>query len=262
MARVTVVKKAQQRYHTKPVIDLATGEQKKVPVMNSRGEQKTTKRGAPVFLRITEKDLSRPKPLLRCDYSGCAHESREIALGTSYKWIEPHGRGMMARHIDCPTWQVWEYSSSLSARIAQIQDGDPDPAEFDDADGLKGWLESKAEEIRGLAEEKRESASNIEEGFGHETEQSTELNDIADQLDGWADEVEQADIPEAPEPEEEDCPECGGTGTVKPEDGDDNCEACDGAGTQTPEEPSEEAMDTWKDEAIAAAREALDNAPF
>lgn len=45
MPRVTHVKRAQQRYATKPVIDPATGEQKVTPVMNTRtGEQKRTGR--------------------------------------------------------------------------------------------------------------------------------------------------------------------------------------------------------------------------
>ena len=114
MARVTHVKRAQQRYQTKPVIDPATGEQKKTPVMNSRGEQKTTKGGRPVFFRVTERDLDHPLPLLKCDYSSCQHESREIQIGQPYKWIQPHGRRQMNRHADCPTWNVWENHDPLS----------------------------------------------------------------------------------------------------------------------------------------------------
>lgn len=258
MARVTHVKRAQQRYHTKPIIDPATGEQKQVPVMNSRGEQKTTKGGRPVFLRLTERDLDRPKPLFRCDFC-----KEEIALGTPYKWIEPHGRGMMTRHEGCPTWQVWEYSNSLSARISQIQADGPDAAEFEDEDGIKGWLEAKAQEIRDLAEEKREAATNIEEGFQHATYQSDELNETADQLDSWADEVEQADIPELPEPEDEECTECGGTGGLDDGDGgSETCDECGGSGQVTPETLSEEQLDEWRENAVSAAQDALDNCPL
>ena len=259
MARVTHVKKAQQRYHTKPVIDPATGEQKKVPVMNSRGEQKTTKGGRPVWLRLTERDLTRPKPLLRCTYCG-----EDIQLGTPYKWIEPHGRGQMNRHEGCPTWQPWEYSNSLSARIQQIQAGDPDSPES--LEDLQSWLADKAQEIRDLAEEKREAATNIEEGFGHATYQSDELNDIAEQLDSWADEVESTELPDFPEPEDEDCPTCGGHGTVDGEDEEGNevevdCDECGGEGTIQAEEPSEEQLDEWREAAVEAARSVLDESP-
>lgn len=203
MPRVTHVKRAQQRYATKPVIDPATGEQKKVPVINQRtGEQKKTKTGRPVFLRVTERDLERPLPMPQCDYPGCAHETREIAVGTPYKWIEPSGQRVRTRHADCPTWNVWEYSSSLSARIAQIQhDG---PEDFDSVEDAQAWAEAKAQEIRELAEEKRESAENIVDGFGHETYQSDELNEIADNLEAWADELESIDLPEMPEEDDED----------------------------------------------------------
>jgi hypothetical protein len=259
MARVTHVKRAQQRYRTKPVLD-ENGEQKQTPVMNSRGEQKTTKGGRPVFFRITERDLEHPLPLLRCDHCG-----KDIELGTPYKWIQPHGRGQMSRHAGCPTWNVWEYSNSLSARIAQIQAGDPDSPES--PEDITSWLEEKAGEIRELAEEKRESASNIEDGFGHATYQSDELNDIAEQLDSWADEVEQAEVPDFPEPEDEDCEECGGSGSIElPEDADpeldsDVCPECGGGGQVTADEPTEEQLDEWREAAIEAAREALDNCP-
>ena len=76
MPRINHVKRAQQRYATKPVIDPETGEQKVTPVINSRtGEQKTTKHGRPVFLRVTERDLERPLPMPKCDYPGCTHET-------------------------------------------------------------------------------------------------------------------------------------------------------------------------------------------
>lgn len=257
MPRVTHVKKAQKRYETKPVLDPETGEQKQVPVMNSRtGEQKTSKSGRPVFMKVTERDLDRPLPMPVCDY---CHE--EIKVGSPYKWIEPSGQRVRNRHADCPTWNVWDYSSSLSARIAQIQHDDPD--DFDTVDDLQAWAAGKAEEIRGLAEEKRESAQNIEDGFGHATYQSDELNEQADSLEQWAYDLENADIPEIPEPDEEDCEECDGTGEVdgEPDHGMTPCEACDGSGTTNPEEPSEEQMDNWRGEALEAVRNVLDEAP-
>jgi hypothetical protein len=256
MPRVTHVKKAQQRYETKPVIDPATGEQKIVPVMNSRtGEQKVTKRGRPVFLRVTERDLERPLPMPNCDYPDCKHETREIKVGEPYKWIEPSGQRVRNRHADCPSWNVWEYSSSLSARIAQIQNDDP---EGDSPEDFQSWAAEKAEEIRGLAEEKRESASNIEDGFGHATYQSDELNETADSLEQWADDVENVEVPDLPEPEEQDCDDCHGSGV----NGGEECPTCSGTGTVTPEDPTEEQMADWEQEAIEAVRNVLDEAPY
>lgn len=264
MARVTVVKRAQQRYEMVPVIDEATGQQKRVPIMNTRtGKPKTDKRGREVTIGLTVRDYNKPKPMPRCGYEGCKHESREIKVGESYKWIEPHGRGVMTRHADCPTWNVWEYSSSLSARIAEIQGTNDVPDDLAEPSDATSWLEDVAQQIRDLAEEKRESASNIEEGFGHETEQSAELNDIADQLESWADDLEGTEVPDLPEPEEEDCDTCGGTGTDDSVEGEETpCTECDGTGQTTPDEPSEEQMDTWREEVTEALQGALDESPL
>jgi hypothetical protein len=228
MARVTHVKKAQQRFATVPVIDPETNEPKRTPVMKN-GEQKTTKRGKPVFMTVTARDKTKPLPPERCDYHACPVPDRVIAVGTAYKWIQPksgpYGGRRLTRHESCPTWQVWEYSSSLSARLAQVSynfwnalDG------VDNTDDVQSALDDAAQEIKDIAEEKRESASNIEEGFGHETSASQELNDVADQLDDWAGEVETADIPDI-----ETCDDCGGDGTVE-------CGTCGGAGEQEVEQ--------------------------
>ncbi len=214
MARVTHVKKAQQRYATVPVIDPVTGEQKTTPVMKKvrdreTGEitevQKTDKRGKAVVMRVTRQDKTQPKPNLRCDFSGCDIDGGEIKPGSAYNWIKPksgpYGGTLKARHAVHPTWRIWEYSSSWSARIAQATDGfSVDTAES--PEDVTSALEDVANAIRELAEESRETASNIEEGFGHATSQSEEAEQRADDLDGWADEIEQAEIPDLPEVEE------------------------------------------------------------
>jgi len=121
----------------------------------------------------------------------------------------------MRRCASCPQWQVWEYSSSLSARVAEIShDFWNEVDNASDADEVQECLNSAAERVREIAEEKREGASNIEDGFGHSTYQSDELNDVADQLDSWADDIESADIPDYPEAEEHDCDDCEGSGEV------------------------------------------------
>lgn len=262
MARVTFVKKAQQQYKTVPVIDPETGQQA-VRVMKRK---RPTKAGATESrVRVTKEDRDQPLPPRTCD-----HCHKPIEVGTPYKWIQPksgpYGGRRMNRHAACPTWNVWDYSSSLSARTAQIAAGfwDAFDGGMESAEDVTAALEDCASEIESLAEEKREGASNIEDGFGHPTSVSEELEDIATQLDDWAQEVRDADIPEVPDQ----CEECEGSGKVKCDDcegsgedpdaqeGDDaqcthcagngevDCEACDGTG-----EPGDEQMDTWRDEA-------------
>lgn len=254
MARVTYVKRAQQRYEMKPVLD-ENGKQVQVPVMKG-DRQKTTKSGRPVFIGLTVRDYDKPKPMPKCGKCGIT-----IEVGQPYKWIEPHGRGQLVRCATCPTWNVWEYSSSLSARIAEITDGDEVP-DFDSTEDAQQWAADKAQQIRDLAAEKQEASDNMESGFGHETEQSNELRDIAEQLEQWADDVEGVDLPEFPEAEEEDCEECEGTGLFGEGTGEEkNCDVCEGSGRHTPDEPTEEQMDEWRDAVRSAIEDALSEVP-
>lgn len=266
MPRVTQVKKAQQRYEIVPTLD-EKGEQKQVPVVNKRtGQQKTSKSGRPVFLKLTQRDLSHPLPMPQCDFPACP--DREIKVGQAYKWIEPHGSRVRNRHASCPSWNVWDYSSSLSARVAQIQDSGPDD-EFGSVEDAESWASEKAQEIRDLASEKQEAADNMESGFGHETEQSSQLADIADQLESWADDLEAVDLPEYPEAEETDCEECSGTGKVEASDGEadghkaveEDCDTCGGTGRHTPDEPTDEKLSDWVGEVRDAFQSVLDESP-
>lgn len=208
MARVTHVKKAQQRYEQVPVIDPETGEQKRVPVMKN-GTQKTDKRGRPVFMRLTQEDRTRPKEPLRCDFPGCSvdPEPGKILPGQAYKWIKPksgpYGGSQKNRHEEHPSWHVWEYSSSMSARLAQISHDFWEAIDScETEDDVQSALDDAGSAIEELAEEKRESASNIEEGFGHPTEKSEELEGIADELESWKDEITGQSIPDLPEPDD------------------------------------------------------------
>lgn len=273
MARVTHVKKAQQRYETKPVLD-DQGQPVKIALTKADGSPKMTsaKRGKtprPVFITKTVADKTRPKPLQVCGKCGDT-----IKVGDPYKWIKPksgpYGGRLMVRCGPCPTWNVWDYSSSLSARVAQIEnDASLDGAEsLEDAQAVAG---EAAEAIRDLANEKRESASNIEDGFGHATYQSEELEQQADDLDTWADEVEGTEFPDPEDAdyldqEDVDCDECQGTGTVEQQedDGDDyaevECETCGGSGQVENDDPETD-WDAWRDAADEALNETLGNCP-
>lgn len=277
MARVTYVKKAQQRFATVPVIDPATGEQKQTPVMRTRKgvsqdgtptevtEQKTTKTGRPVFMKVTRSDKSQPLPNRTCGKCG-----KEIEVGQPYKHISPksgpYGGATLYRCDTCPAWHRWEYNNSTGAQVERIVYEAEESADNTEATAsdIESAMETAASEIRELAEQKREGSENIESGFGCSTSQSEEMASQADDLEAWADEIEGADIPEGPEPEEEDCEDCEGDGYERDAEGElseKSCETCDGAGQVTPEEPSEEQMDEWRNE-VADAISVLGNSPL
>lgn len=258
MARVTYVKKAQQRYDMVPVLD-ENGQPKRTPVMRKDGTQKTDKRGRPVFMKVTVADKTKPLPNRRCGKCNA-----EIKVGDPYKHISPksgpYGGRTLYRCNDCPTWQVWEYSSSMSARVAQMEHECSLAIESAETeDDVTEALNTMAEEVRGLAEEKRESASNIEDGFGHPTYASEELEQTADDLESWADEIESADVPAMEDypcedcdgDGERDCDYCGGSGKVDSETGDGlvDCEDCGGSGSIDCDSCDENHldMDAWRE---------------
>lgn len=259
MARITHVKSAQQRYETVAVLN-EDGTPKTTPVMKANGEQRVTKRGKPVVMKVTQRDTTKPLPNLRCDWPGCAIDGGEITPGSAYKHVTPksgpYGGRQRNRHAEHPSWQPWDLSSSLSARIQEIQhNAETDVENAEDAEAVTQAMADAAEAIRGLADEKREAASNLEEGFGHPTSQSEELEGQADELESWADEVEAVDVPDLPEPEDVDCDECDSSGSVENPDCDEEdeeseaeCEECQGSGALAGEDVTDDQMDAWRDE--------------
>ena len=271
MARITHVKSARQRFATVPVIDPATGEQKTTPVMLTRkvrqenGEytetkvQKKTKHGRPVFMKVTESDKNQPLPNYTCETCG-----GEIKVGDPYKHVTPksgpYGGRTRRRCASCPTWEAWDLSNALWARIEQVispaQTAVEDAKAEHDADAVRSALEEAAQGIRDLAEEKTEAAQNMEDGFGHETEQSMELADQGGELEQWADEIESAEVPDFPEePEgEQECAHCGGSGEVDEPESEDSdgdtveCSKCAGEGQVEAMEVTEDQINDWETE--------------
>lgn len=258
MAKTHYVQHAQRRYEMVPVLDAVSGEPIIVPV------NRTTKTGRQVEMHLTKPDPLQPLPNYECDRCGA-----EIEVGAPYKWIQPksgpYGGVKKTRCASCPAWQVWEYSSSLSAQLAQISyDFSNALGDVDSADDVQSALDEAASAVRDIAEAKRESAANMAEGFGHETEQSQDLETLADDLDSWADEIEAASIPDYPEPEEQDCEPCEGSGKMilLDEDGEleawrpgsyadgvvRECQECHGSGTFTPDEPENDQIEAWREE--------------
>jgi hypothetical protein len=199
MPKITHVKRAQVRYPTVPTVD-GNGNQVVTPVLRRDGRQKVTKAGKAVSRRATHDDrTAEPLPNHKCGRCGT-----EILPGMPYKWMSPrsgpYGGRKLYRCEPCPSWQPWEYSQSMNALLAEISYNFAtalDSAES--GDDVQGALDEAAENVRSIAEGKRESAQNMEDGFQHSTSQSEELADTAGQLDSWADEIESATIPEFPE---------------------------------------------------------------
>lgn len=258
MARITRVKHAQQRYAQVTVLD-ENGAPKRTPVMRKDGAQKTTRHGKPVFMTVKVADKDKPLDMPTCDFCGLP-----IAVGQPYKHISPksgpYGGMTRHRHAEHPDWNVWEYSGSLGARLAEIShDFANSLSDIESEDDAQSALDEAANMIRDLAEEKRESAQNIEDGFGHPTSTSEELTDTAEQLDSWASEVESASIPAYPEPEEQDCDACSGTG--KEEDEETECDECGGTGQVTPDDPTDEQVEEWRDQVTDELTQVVDESP-
>lgn len=250
MPKVTPVKSAQQRYETKPVIDPGTGEQKRTPVMNKRtGEQKRTKSGRLVFMDVTERDLDRPKPMPNCDAKVCKvalvrDGDKTIRVGDAYKHMSPksgpYGGRTLSRHAECPTWQVWEYSQSLSARIAEaVHNAEEALSDVENEDGVQEVIDGLVEEIEGFAEEREDSASNMEDGFGGPTSASEQLTEDAEALREWVEDLHGLTIPSLDDFDcdtcggstDVECGACNGTGKVENDDGDEeDCTECSGSG--------------------------------
>lgn len=272
MARVTHVKHARQRYEQKPARLDESGNPVKVPLTRSDGSPKMTRAkdgrpARPILITPMVDDRSKPLPMPKCGKCGV-----EIKPGDPYKHMTPrsgpYGGRRLNRCATCPTWQVWEYSSSWSARIDRaVHDAESmlDGADFASVEDAESVRDDVATSIRELAEEKEQAADNLEEGFGHETSQSEEIRDEADQLNNWADEIEGADIPEI-EVEEVDCDDDEFHNEDREHGDDDECDQCGGSvgspGTYTPEEPTEEQIDEWREQARQAIQEVLDNRPF
>jgi hypothetical protein len=260
MARVTFVKHARQRYEQKPANVDAEGRPVKVGLTQRDGSPKTDKRGSQIFITPTVDD--------RCDKCGT-----QIKPGDPYKHISPrsgpYGGRRLNRCDTCPTWQVWEYSSSTSARAAQIQseaetmlDGVDSAESLADVESIRDDI---AQSIREFAEEKGESADSLEEGFGHETSQSAEIREVADNLESWAYDVESVDLPDYPEAEEQDCDNSDFHNEDREVEDDEECPDCGGdvsnPGQVEGDEPDDDQIEEWRTECRDTIQGALDNCP-
>lgn len=139
-----------------------------------------------------------------CQSPRCLHDTRAIEPGMPYKWfsIRSHraARGMRrVYHVDC---RVPDSHRTTSPHLATIYDAveaaydalDDLSSDTATADDIRIVASEAAEGIREAAYSYRESAENIESGFGHATAMSDELNEKADMVESWADDLEGVDV--------------------------------------------------------------------
>ena len=128
---------------------------------------------------------------------------KPIVEGQAYNWVQPSRFSSRYNwHADHapPPPSVLE-SNEKRARAMEAFESAYDELDAIDTDAvtdaddlmtlIREVLDSCAEGVREAAEMWRESATNIEDGFGHATTISDEMNEHADLYDGVADEVEQ-----------------------------------------------------------------------
>lgn len=200
MPRITHVKKAQQRYETVPVLN-DDGTPKVTPVMRN-GEQRVTKRGKAVTMRVTIADKTKPLPPLRCDFAGCDIDDGKILPGSPYKHITPksgpYGGTQRSRHEAHPNWNVWEYSSSVSAQAAQLQAEMHDTIDsyeltvVGDFEDMKNAVGEMADEF---VSDREEAVSNMPEGL-QDGSQAQEYHELAE---SWKDGIDEVDAPDLSE---------------------------------------------------------------
>lgn len=155
--------------------------------------------------------------VLRCTRCG-----QPIEYGQPYKWFKmKQARGGIKKsyHPDCEI-KMADRSTSRLVPIWEAQQAF-DTGSCDTVDELRAALEELAQVVRDVEQEYRESVENMEAGFGHRTYQADELEERAEALEGWADELEEWEPSDSEAPEQEE--------------------------GQTDEE-HEEAVDAWLDE--------------
>jgi hypothetical protein len=144
----------------------------------------------------------------------CVKCGTEIKPGDSYKWFSNRIGTYSQRKNFCSNCPVRPSDQTTSPHLQTIYLAQ-ETAEDALAQGSATTLGELAEIVRDYANGVREaaesygeSADNIEDGFGHETTQSQEIREKADEcesaadtLDSLADDIEGMDDPEAPDEE-------------------------------------------------------------
>jgi hypothetical protein len=144
----------------------------------------------------------------------CVKCGTEIKPGDSYKWLANRIGRSSQRKDFCANCQVRASDQTTSPHLQALysaQEAAEDALGTDSTLTLSELAEivrAYGESVREVGEGYAESADNIEEGFGHETYQSEEIREkaqecesAADTIDSAADDIESMDDPDAEESE-------------------------------------------------------------
>jgi len=123
----------------------------------------------------------------------CSRCGDTISPGEPYRWAKTRYGPKIIRCMK-PSCEIKASELTGSEKLSQlyaVQEGlqDLQIASFDTLQDLSAELETFSEQVTEVAEMYRESAQNIEDGFGHSTWQSEELESKADEVESWADEI-------------------------------------------------------------------------
>lgn len=153
----------------------------------------------------------------------CAVCGNEIQVGESYKYVRMR-RGFAHRYTVMRFWchehnpGKYEFVSNEKTRALMEAEDELTKALAGDFDRLdaEDAFQAAADAVEEIAEMHRESAHNIEEGFGHPTEQSEDFEYRAEAVAAAAEELREAENefppePDTEEPEEPDIPGWHGT---------------------------------------------------
>jgi hypothetical protein len=138
----------------------------------------------------------------------CTKCGKAINKGDAYRWIKPR---YGSKRCVCESCQFRASDLTSSDKLGRVYDAQEDAqSAVGDWDGqdvaeLRQALEDAAEAIREVAQEYQESADNIMEHFPSGNQTSEECEERANELEGWADDIEGADLDDFdPEAEGED----------------------------------------------------------
>ena len=120
-----------------------------------------------------------------------AYPQAGIEKGDTYYYWTPYRQGRrMSKTMPKPS-QV-ESNATRASYLAILEGLEADIDVATSVEAIKDVLDSAADDLDGIAEELREKASNIEDGFQHETEQSATFNEQAYGVEEWASELRNA----------------------------------------------------------------------
>lgn len=140
----------------------------------------------------------------------CWRCNKDINEGDSYSWVALRVGRMSTRKNFCtehPPRASDMTTSDKLARLYEAQESVEDALDGDfTRDDVAQALRDAGEAAQEVAQEYEESADNIEEGFGHETQMSEEIREKSSNCEDWSSTLDSAadDVESLDDPDDED----------------------------------------------------------